>query len=377
MRSFRSCLCLVSLLGAVGCHDKLVLTPVLTDAGQTRTRASKARAANEVETLVAEQTDHASAHEGEEARADGDAGSLDRRESRESVSSVLADDGSERGDSAENDRLAIRFGAASDPACDLNGYWVAKQTLINQAELAGEQRTAQWYYLVLAQEGSEVTMLDHHDCGQLTRGSAEVVVPRETLKVLVTKNSWKGRKAQVERVGDHCEIEFERAWTVRGADPHKHLPAGVFAAGGLSAQHGVALPSKDAPSGAENWNGSGLARLGFAMSVSGAANGTRFMTQRLYNDWFTSSEYKVRASERLDTIVLGASFDSEMAVLSVDPPNPLLQNLLPRPDGEHPGNNTVLKLLGRGPDEPTVAEVVGQSDLVKRCLKIQNELLPY
>ncbi|MET0283839.1 MAG: hypothetical protein ABW352_05195 [Polyangiales bacterium] len=331
----------LSCLFVTACEHPLTLTPIYRDAGPTARRVRDA-----AQELVEEQAPD------EPIVEEPDASSL------------------------ELIPLSL-FGQAADPACDLNGYWAVKQVLINDAGIAGSQRTAQWFYVALSQQGEEVTMVEHHDCGQLTRGDTQVVVPVDTLRVLVSKNSWKGRSARIEREGDACAVRFERAWTVRGADPAEYLPAGVFASGGLSAQAAMPLPNVFDTEGAEDWNGATLSRLGFALSISGATSGTRWMTQRLYSEWFSDDAHAVPATVERDSLVLAARFDSEMNVLSASPSNGLLQTLVPTPDGSNVENHVELKFLGVTEDDPRGASVVDQSDRVKRCLHIQNTLLPY
>jgi hypothetical protein len=333
---------LLSCLFVAACEHPLTLTPIYRDAGPSARRVRDA----------AQPVEEEPEEVGEQIVEEPDASNL------------------------ELIPLSL-FAQAADAECDLNGYWAAKQVLINDAGIAGLQRTAQWSYLALSQEGEQVTVIEHHDCGQLTRGDTQVVVPVDTLRVLVTKNSWKGRSAHVERVGDHCAVEFARAWTVRGADPAHYLPAGVFAQGDLSAQAEVPLPSFLDTTGAEDWNGSTLSRLGFALSISGATSGTRWMTQRLYSEWFSDDAHVIPATASRDSLTLAARFDSEMNVLSASPANGLLQTLVPTPDGTNAENHVELKFLGTSEHDPRGASVVDQSDRVKRCLYIQNTLLPY
>jgi hypothetical protein len=346
-RLFRPLLSFVSCL--LGCADALTLTP-FPDAGLRDNARDVPRTDAEVVP---------SGPAGEHAMVRESVHATDAR--------VLLDE----------EILARRFGSADDPSCDLNGYWAAKQVLINQSDLAGEQQTAQWFYLVLAQHGDQVTVIDHHDCGLLTRGVAEAVVPRETLGVLARKNSWRERKAQVVRVAERCEVRFQRAWSVRGADPAAFLPRGVFAQCDLDCQREAPLPSAADPAGAEDWNGQTYAKPGFAMSISGATSGTRWTTQRLYSEWFSSEAYPVVATAQRDRLTLGASFDAETHVLSVEPPSPLLQGALARPDGKSARNRVELLFLGRTASEPRASAVVRQVDRVERCLHIQNVLLPY
>jgi hypothetical protein len=346
MRLFRPFLLTVSWL--LGCADVLVLTPY-PDAGARSRQASDAGELEPPRTSAS----HESVRE-----------SADRADSSQQLAANLP-------------ALEARFGTARDPACDLNGYWAAKQLLINQSELAGEQKTAQWSYLVLVQHGEDLTTVDHHECGLFTRGLAEAAVPRDTLQVLASRNSWRGRKGRVQRVGEQCQISFQRAWLVRGADPSTFLPGGVFGAGELDSQQTVPLPTRERPLGAENWNGGTLGKVGLAMSISGATSGTRWTTQRLYSEWFTSEHYPVEAAHERERLTLGAAFDSETHVLSVEPPSPLLESVLPRPDGDNPQNSVELLFLGRDARAAPAAAVVRERNLVERCLYIQNALLPY
>jgi hypothetical protein len=261
---------------------------------------------------------------------------------------------------------------ATDPACDLTGYWAVKQSLIVQTALAGPLRVTTWYYMQLAQTGERALWVDGHECGQLAKGAAEQSISRDTLAVVVTKNSWRDRQVSVKREGDLCSIAFGRAWIVRGADPVLHLPAGVFARVGLAEQRAVPLPTRDAPEAAEDWNGG--SGVGIAGRIDGTVSAVRWTTQRSYTEWLSNDAYPVAAGA-LERFMLAARFDAEVRVLRVDPPNLLLENLDAPAAPEHPDNQAELLLLGR--DESAAAEWVGESDRVARCLRIQNQLLPY
>lgn len=364
MSSLRFVLCSLCLLA--GCERPLVLTRYPSDAGKARPDARSPRALSDAtpEPRERESDPPSSDDEGSQAPepAAPDEGLVPEATS--------APEPGPPGDSVG--------GMPSDPECDLRGYWAVQQSLISATELAGPIRGVTWGFLQLAQEGEAITTVDHHECGQSVKGIAEQTVPRDTLAVMATKNSWRGRAATVTRSGDHCEIEFAQAWSVRGADPERYLPAGRFAAGGLDVQREAALPTEAHPEGAENWNGNGeLAGPGVAGSITGAATATRWTVQRAYYEWFTSSDYPVEASAQHERLVLGAHFDIEAPVLAVEPPNPLLQTLQAEPQRDHPDNHVTLLFLGREPSDELAAMVVGERNLARRCLLIQNQLLPY
>src|SRR6185295_17485430 len=83
---------------------------------------------------------------------------------------------------------------AKDPDCDLNGVWAARQITVSQA-LFVQQFANNWYYLEFSQDGEQVVVSKHMDCGIFVRSIvAQVELTPATTKALIPHNRQVGRK---------------------------------------------------------------------------------------------------------------------------------------------------------------------------------------
>jgi len=266
-------------------------------------------------------------------------------------------------------------GTPSNPECDLNGYWVGRQTTISSA-LSIDQFASNWYLMRMQHDGDDVEIVEHLDCGIYVHSTViEVNLPRDTMVTLATKNPQTGRKAtaKLSSDGDTCEVSFQRFYSVRGASPATYLPMGPLDSRDLAPLKADApLPSQDDETGAEDWNGAGHAGTGVAWVVSGIASGTRWTVQRDWTEWRTDAQHSVVPATPLDSLVLATRFANEENVLRNEG-GPLLA-MLSTPITDDPRAQVELMRLGSTREE--AASILDIDDLGDRCLAVQ-QLLPH
>lgn len=223
-------------------------------------------------------------------------GASDQALSNEDEPSQAANDASTASDASTSvaTDAGSQTSAASDPECDLNGLWIARQQTVNVA-LGLPQTANNWYFYELAQDGENVEVVDHFDCGIEVLGTVRVQLRPQTIEALLTHNLQAGRKGKIRRSGaERCDFEMERFWSVRGAVEATYIPdrKTPLSSSELAAQ--IPLPSKEAPTGAEDWDMDG--ELGIAWVITGVASGERHSIQRDYTDWRTDADFTIKPS---------------------------------------------------------------------------------
>jgi hypothetical protein len=258
---------------------------------------------------------------------------------------------------------------AKDADCDLNGIWAARQVTESTALGIAPQFASNWYYLEFAQDGENVVVKKHFDCGIQVRGTVTVVLTRETGEALMQHNVQTGRKGTMKKVNGKCEFTMERFWSIRGADEAKYRPTGSEASGTVAAlKTSNPLPSKANTDGAEDWDQDGT--LGVAWQVTGAASGTRNTVQRDWTEWFSDSEFSITpAKDWTSDVVTRAKFDNEENVLA---PNEGLLTELSKPNSGAKHTLT-LQFLGRDKSDARAKGVIKSEDF-DTCLAIQGKL---
>jgi hypothetical protein len=270
----------------------------------------------------------------------------------------------------------IEFGTAKDADCDLNGIWIGRQVTRSEALLQG-QFASTWYYLEFAQDGENVVVKKHFDCGIEVHGTVTVVISPQTRDALMVHNLQKGRKGTMSKQGSGCAFTLERFWSVRGASESKFVPTGAEAAKDIAdvasdnplpkctSQTGCTGSEQPVPSGAEDWDHNG--KLGVAWSVTGAVTGARESVQRDWTEWFSDAEHAITPAQNwTDDLVVRAKFNNEEHVLSAD--NGLVAQLSTA-DGS--AKHTVtLRFLGRDTNDPRVKALVKAKDS-DTCVAIQ------
>ncbi len=215
-------------------------------------------------------------------------------------------------------------------ACDLSGYWIARQTNFSTDKvLNGTQTSTNWFFYKIAQTGGAFTVTRSLFCGIQVSGSADVRLAEASARRLMYQNPQ--HEATADRGGNvrtgsfasngkgGCDFFMAAHWYLRGAGPG-HLPPLPWKAQvdpGTSSFAGLAaLPSKDASTGAVDLEGGG--KPGAAYDVTGILSGRRFVVQR---DWeWRRSDADHPVAENALEFVAADLFDGQENILSVTCP---------------------------------------------------------
>ncbi len=261
---------------------------------------------------------------------------------------------------------------AKDSDCDLNGVWIGRQIADNVADvLPISQYANTWYYLEFQQDGEDIVVSNHIDCGVLVLGSSvRVELSPQTTRALAGHNSQKGRKGTFKKQADGtCAFNLERFWNVRGLNEAKYAPKPRNTTKSITEVTAeIPLPTKSQPELTEDWDDDG--KPGTAWHVSVLASGTRHSVQRDWNEWFSTSSYSIKASTTWpDPLMVRAQFDSQEVVF--EPTSGLLTSGS-KPNGKSDHTFT-MKFLGRDTQDARVKAIV-KSDVFDTCRNIQAAL---
>jgi hypothetical protein len=260
---------------------------------------------------------------------------------------------------------------AQDADCDFNGIWIGKQVTVSEAEgIPLPQSSNNWYYLEFKQNGTDVEVSKHFDCGIEVRGSATVTVSPATVTALIQHNQQTGRKATLKKEGGKCAFDGARFWSIRGADEMRFIPNEARDSQDSIDQVAAAkpLPNKMMTAGAEDTENDG--KLGVAFVVKGIIMGTRNAVQRDWTRWFTEPDFEITPStDWKQDLKIRADFDNEENVL--DPADGLITaGSMPSARAKH---ILRLRFLGRDKSDPRVSQIVKPKDL-DTCFAIQDAL---
>jgi hypothetical protein len=261
---------------------------------------------------------------------------------------------------------------AKDPDCDLNGVWIGRQVTESLAILVLTQYANNWYYLEFAQDGEQVVVSKHMDCGIEVHGSALVELAPPTMRALTAHNSQVGRKGTFAKQSDGtCALQMEKFWSVRGVNEDKYAPKPRNR--DATIQEVQAENPLPAQADTEDWDGDG--QPGIAWQVGGALPGIRHSGQRDWTRWFSAEGYVPRAAMDFTAdLVVRAEFSNEEIVYAVEPAdNDFLRTLSePNLNGAH---TLTLRFIGRTRDDPR-AQAILKPDDFNTCLAIQAALPP-
>ena len=108
-------------------------------------------------------------------------------------------------------------------ACDLTGYWVARETDFRRDRVIGAiQTTSTWVLYRFSQTGAAVQVEESLFCGQHTTGTATVDLTPASLRALLTRNDptpagkHGPRRGTFGPSGAGCAMTFDRFYTIRG-----------------------------------------------------------------------------------------------------------------------------------------------------------------
>lgn len=257
---------------------------------------------------------------------------------------------------------------AKDPDCDLNGIWIARQN--TESIALGSQYANNWYYFEFAQEGEQVVVAKHMDCGISVRSFvASVDLLPATTRALIGHNLQAGRKGTFAKQTDGtCAFQLEKFWSVRGVSEQAYAPKPRNREATIAQlQAENPLPTKAMVGATEDWDGDGKPGIAWQVSVLGV--GTRHSAQRDWTRWFSAPGYQVTAATDFGSLVLRADFSNEEVVY--DATDETLETLSePNASAEHA---LTLRFLGRTRDDPR-AQAVLKADDFETCMAIQAAL---
>ena len=190
-------------------------------------------------------------------------------------------------------------GAHKTEACDMNGWWIARENdAVRDAVLNNPQPASTWYLYRMSESGGAFQVEQALHCGFIVTGSATVNCTPATLKALLYRNdpsvngSHGARKGTFQQSGGGCSFTFDRFYRVRGG-MDSLLPTDYSQKPPLSAL--MPLPYEPDPlnpkgehlNGAEDTDGDGIP--GAAFQITGLANGIREATQRDYKEYASTA----------------------------------------------------------------------------------------
>jgi len=190
-------------------------------------------------------------------------------------------------------------GAHKTEACDMTGWWIARENdAVRDDVLNNPQPASTWYLYRMSQSGGAFQVEQALHCGFHVTGSATVDCTPATLKALLYRNdpSVNGKNGprkgtfQSNGAGSTCSFTFDRFYRVRGG-MDSLLPADFSQKPPLSAL--APMPYEPDPlnpkgehlEGVEDTDGDGIP--GASFQITGLANGVREATQRDFKEYAT------------------------------------------------------------------------------------------
>jgi len=218
-----------------------------------------------------------------------------------------------------------------DTACDMTGYWAARETNYTADNVIGQvQVSSAWALYHFVQTASDFQVVEHLECGTHTTGSATVDYTAASLRVNLYLNRMDGvadadggvarpaRHGTSQAVSGGCAVTFDRWYRVRGA-LDSYLPADFSTDPTLASL--PPLPtvmsyeptSTEWPAGATDPDGDGIP--GIAYQVDGLLSGIRNAAGREWKDFATHADSPVPAYAL--KLVVPDGYDDQESVLRV------------------------------------------------------------
>lgn len=214
--------------------------------------------------------------------------------------------------------------AHRENACDVSGYWAARETNFARDAVVGAlQTSSNWFLYRFAQTGDDFHVVESLDCGVHVTGSVTVDSTPGTLRSSLYANRMDGgggrraRRGTSMATGDGCAMTLERWYRVRGA-ADSFLPADVDSRPTLASL--PPLPTVDdpvngttTPPGAEDPDGDGIP--GTSFRITGFVSGIRNAAQRDWKEYATLPGAPIPRGAL--TFSIPGAFDLEESVLRV------------------------------------------------------------
>ncbi len=264
--------------------------------------------------------------------------------------------------------------ATKAEACDMTGYWIARQTTFSIDSVLGQvQTTSNWHAYHMTQTGTSFDVDASAHCGLHITGSATVDLTDGGIRGEIWRNSegpvtsadggappHDARQGTFAAAGSNCGFSMDRFYYVRGLE-ESFLPADFTAKPALATLS--ALPFETDPehptganaAGALDTDGDGF--LGVAFQISGNASGVRNVVQRDWAEYADSSDHTI--PQNAIEFTAGAGFDNQENVLHVSRCplvgcGILLAGSVPASNLEH---RVTFRYLGKALTDPRVAAV--------------------
>jgi hypothetical protein len=270
----------------------------------------------------------------------------------------------------------------ADPSCDLTGIWAVRVT--THVQSVAESTVSYWHYMELSQDGEQLEIVNHFDCGYGAFGAGISGITLGSADASFTEfNSQVGRRATVTHSGEHCDVHFERFWSVRGGSPDKYLPKGHADPRDLAQlQKDAPLPTPEQPEGQEDWDRDEHP----GVTVLIGSNDARYSVTREWSEWFSCNggandlekcqsenghKYALPAASKRDTIQMQIDFDGEDSPLGAS--SPIYQS-----NGQSlrvADNRVTLKYLGVARSSPLASTIWREQTVAQKCAVVQK-LLP-
>jgi hypothetical protein len=213
--------------------------------------------------------------------------------------------------------------ATRDTACDMTGFWAARETnYACDAIFHNVQTSSNWYLFELTQTGREYQVVAELDCGIHITGSATVSYTQASASAVLYENAMDGSGSRPPRQGTSqetaggCSVTMERWYKIRAA-LDSYLPADFSTHPSLISL--PALPSvsdpvngPDNPTGATDPDMDGY--LGMAFQIGGLVTGVRESAQR---DWKEYATTDTPVAPNALSFVLPGTWDEQESVLHV------------------------------------------------------------
>jgi hypothetical protein len=257
-------------------------------------------------------------------------------------------------------------------ACDMTGYWIARETDFSVDTVVTQvQTSSNWYLFQLIQTGDSFHVELGINCGLKVTGTATVTLTEAGVRGLLWLNP-QDRDAPAPRLprqgtfttaGDACTFSMNRNYLVRGLDPKIFLPTDFLSKPDLSTL-GPPLPYEDNPlkptgthlDGVADEDGDG--HPGILYQISGNAGGARSVVQRDWNEYSDLPGVPIPANAI--EFVVRSDFDNRENILYVAECPPIGCKLLL--GGSHPAQDLTdrvrFRYLGKNLDDPGVKRIV-------------------
>lgn len=216
-------------------------------------------------------------------------------------------------------------GAHKVEACDMTGYWIARETTFARDAVLGEiQTTSAWYVYHATQTGESFEIVESLWCGVRVTGSATVEPTAAALRGLLYRNDMGKtgkhgpRRGTFKQEGSGCAYSIQRWYNSRGVVdallPNDfNLEPDLATLPAMPEEVNPIEPTGQSLAGSDDPDSDGVA--GASYRLTGIAGGIRSSAQRDYAEYATNVGTPT-AGNAIIFVVPGA-FDLQESILRV------------------------------------------------------------